>query len=55
MIFDRKTRRLVYQNASPQFFLVRSISFGEILISFLMFITGRALGRRNAERNTMKK
>lgn len=32
-----------YQTLLPQFLLLRSISFGENLISFWTFITGRAL------------
>lgn len=39
----------MYQNVLPQFLWVRSIFSGEILISFLMFMTGRALARQKTE------
>lgn len=55
-VFNReKTRSHMYQNVLPQFFFLRSISFGENLISFLMLITGRALGgRQKSVSNSMK-
>lgn len=41
----------MHQNVLPQFFLVRSISFGENVISFSMLITGRALEGQDSVRN----
>lgn len=49
-----KARRLVYQNVLPQFFWVRSIFFGEIVISLMMLMTGRALATHSTERNVAK-
>lgn len=53
-LFKRKKRHM-YQNVLPQFFLVRSISFGENVISFLMLITGRVLGGQNSVSNSTRK
>lgn len=41
---NKQSKRHTYQKVLPQFFCVRSISFGENWITFLMLITGRALG-----------
>lgn len=55
IIFDTtgKKKTHTYQKLLPQFFLVRSISFGVNLITFLMLITGRALGGQNYVSNSV--